>query len=208
MLSELPNLAMPTTVDLHRLRHQHGGGAADVEVTGVGRRAVDHDLAGRGRRAAVDHLPRVERRGGHPVRAARRRAVAADAVAVGADDLHAALRRAARSRRRRRPLRPATPTDAGIAPCSVSPSAVMRCSLRTSAAVPLFASVKRVPKLSRTVSPSTSVPARNATPTITAVNMPKSRRLRLQRSLNVSDPIVSPRRPSCARARGRSWVRA
>src|SRR6476660_6005044 len=62
----------------------------------------------------------------------------------------------------------------------------MRWVLRTTASVSRLASVKSLPKLLRTESPSTSVPARNATPTSTAVNMPARRRLRLHRSLTIT----------------------
>ena len=77
-------------------------------------------------------------------------------------------------------------SDSGMLPWAVTPSAVMRWLLRTTASVSRLASVKSVPKLLRTESPSTSVPARNATPTSTAVNIPARRRLRLHRSLRIT----------------------
>ena len=77
----------------HRCGEVHRRRRADVEVAVLGRSAVDHDLgdttevAGRARRAAGDQVPRVQLVGGDPVPRGDRRAVTAEELAVGSDDL-------------------------------------------------------------------------------------------------------------------------
>lgn len=59
----------------------------------------------------------------------------------------------------------------------LSPGVVMTLPERTTASVPLLAPANIESKLARRVSPMTRVPARNATPSRTALNVPAKRRL-------------------------------
>ena len=75
----------------HRLRGQQGGRVAEREVPGLRRAAVDDDLVV-GPRGVPRHEPvRVERRVADPVRRLGGRAVAADRLAVAADQLPVAF---------------------------------------------------------------------------------------------------------------------
>ena len=136
----------PTTVDLHRVGDEHGGRAADVG--GRRRRPTPRSITTSP--AAAGARPSTSCHGlsvgsVDPVPADGRRAVAADPVAVGAEQLRRALRPTVRRRRRRR--RPATcdrATRGDRRPARSRRRRSMRCSLRTSDAVPPFASVKSV----------------------------------------------------------------
>ena len=119
-----------------RVGHADGRRVADVEVAVIGGVAVDHDLTGacrgRGRRSARTGCGSKSSQ----FVAERRRAVAADRLAVGADSCADAFddrqrrsrRRDCRPARRRRLRRPSTLVDMSAAPIS--------SSLRTSASVP------------------------------------------------------------------------
>lgn len=93
-----------------------------------------------------------------------------------------------------------------------SPETVTTLELRTTASVPLLAPANMVSKLPRSVSPMTSVPARKATPSSTAVKVPAKRRLwarselRLMRSdarLPLMPSPLGRRRPSGGPGRAR-----
>lgn len=84
---------------------------------------------------------------------------------------------------------------------SPSPDTVTTLALRTTASVPLAASANIVSKLARRVSPMTSVPARKATPSSTAVKVPANRRLwaRSEETLRRTEArvLVMASPPSC-----------
>jgi hypothetical protein len=67
----------------------------------------------------------------------------------------------------------------------------MTDELRTMTSVPALASVKAAEKPDRMVSPSTSVAARKATPSTTAVVVPTRRRLRAQRPARTVENMVN-----------------
>src|SRR6266540_1391237 len=82
-------------------------------------------------------------------------------------------------------------TDRSIGPRGVPGLSSTLVALRTIAPVSPVTLVNRVSKLARSVSESTSVPDRNATPSSTARNVPVSRRLWLHRPLRLTVSMVS-----------------
>ena len=129
----VPNVAMPTTVTFTG-RGTTRSWCAHVEVTGVAAPRLITTSSVRGARAPrpSDGLSAVV----DPVLAARASAVRCRrCVAVGAP-ICTSPSTTARSSRHRRAAATSSSTDAGIAPRWVSPSAVMRCSLRTARRCP------------------------------------------------------------------------
>src|SRR6266568_5873341 len=81
-------------------------------------------------------------------------------------------------------------SEASIGPRGLAGFESTLVALRTTAPVSPVTLVNRVSKLARRVSPSTSVPARKATPSSTARKVPARRRLWLHRPLRVIASMV------------------
>ena len=178
----------------------HGRRVTEVQVAGLGGTAVDDDLVGRARGV----WPATSRYGltrgvVDPAAGLPRRSVAADALAVGAEQCAVAddLALGVGDARYRAPA--AVSSDSSMRPTSESgaPPFFTSVALRTTTLVCADASVNRVVKLWRSVSPTTSVPVRNATPRATATQMLARRRRRPQADPRVRRIISG---PECAHA--------
>ena len=176
-LSSSPNLTMPTMSSSTGSGVSSVDRVADLQVAVVGCLLVDHDLTGRLGRATLGDVPGVESRVGGPAPGERRGSVPAERIAVLADELPSPLDLRLPPRPHRRRRRSRSPSDSSISPRVSVWSLPTSMVLRTTASVPRFASENRSEKPARIVSPSTSVPARNATPSRTAKTVPNRRRL-------------------------------